>query len=392
VEYRKLIVTLTLIFISISVSAQENKFTVTDSISEQLYNSGNWKQLIILVNKAVADSLDFPSLRFRSGYAYMMTGNYKAAISQFNQVLNKDRYNSAARLYAYYCNTYLNNNLGASSHVAYLDKETQHSLKLSSYGLLDAQLESGFKLSNNSERATGFFEHIDISNRLSWRLQLEQSIIFFRQNILLSDDIDLKDQTGETDDQTEYFVKAKFALTQDISLLGSYHYLNTNYRSNINISNLGLFGVKYTGKLIDLQADINFGRDIDETLKQYNVKLDLYPAGNLNIYTISRASFLDLAGAKHLIYSQALGFKILKKTWLETSGTFGDQDDYMDADGLYVYNAIDPTKFKFGEIVFFQLAAHTSLDLSYIYERKTDIYRSVNYNQHSVTLGILWRF
>ncbi|WP_413669011.1 tetratricopeptide repeat protein [Mucilaginibacter sp. Mucisp86] len=391
-EYRKLAILFALLFAALVNQAQENSPVVPDSTVDQLYNAGNWKQLISFAKKSVTDSTDSPDLRFKVGYAYMLTGNYKAAISQFNQVLLREPQNSTARLYAYYCNTYINNNSAAFYNAAHLDKETQNGIKLSPFGLNDVALESGIKLPANDERDNGFFERAGIGLRLSWRLQLDQSFMFFKQNIFRAGFIDYKNQVGKTDKQTEYYVRAKYSLAKNISLLSAYHYLHTSYRSNVNQSNLGLFGVKYDTRYIDLQGDINWGKLIDKTLKQYDAKIDFYPLGNLNLYTMSRASLLNLSGTKTFIYSQSVGFKVVDKTWLETAATFGNQDDYLDADGLYVYNSIDPTKFKCGESVFYQLGNHALLNLNYFYEKKTDIYRAVKYNQNSVTLGITWKF
>lgn len=391
-EYRKLIAIFAFIFTSLAACAQEGKLALADSTAEQLYNAGDWKQLIVFGNKAITDSLDSPFLRFKIGYAYMVTGNYKAAIEQLNLVLNQQPTNSTARLYAYYCNSYLNNDAAASYHVGYLDKETRRSVQLSPFGFIDAAVETGIKLPNNDQRDNGFFERFGLSNRLGWRLQLEQSVIFFKQNILRGGFIDHKTQIGHKDRQSEYFAEAKFALNKDISLLGSYHYVYTTYRSNISYSNLGLLGVKYTSRYVDLQGDMDFGQLIDKNLKQYNAKVDFYPLGNLNLYTASRASLLNLSGVNAFIYSQTIGFKVLNKTWLETSATFGNLDDYLDTDGLYIYNSIDPTKFKCGETAFFQLGTQTLLNLNYSYEKKTDVYHAKNYNQNSVTLGIIWKF
>jgi tetratricopeptide (TPR) repeat protein len=391
-EYRKLALLFVLIFATLVARAQDNKAAVADSTAEQLYNAGDWKQLISFVNQSVADSVDSPALRFKAGYAYMLTGNYKAAISQFNRVLLKDPHNTTARLYAYYCNTYINNNNAAFYNASHLDEETLRAIKLSPFGVTDAAIESGIKLPNNDERDNGFFERVGIGLRLTWRLQLDQSFMFFKQNIFRSGYIDYKNQIGKTDRQVEYYAKAKYSLTNNISLLGTYHYLHTSYRSNVYQSNLGLLGIKYDTRYVDLQGDVNFGRLIEKTLKQYDAKVDFYPLGNLNLYTISRASISNLSGVTHFIYGQSVGFKVLNKTWLETAATFGNQDDYLDADGLYVYNAIDPTKFKCGESVFYQLGNHALLNLNYFYEKKTDVYRTVNYNQNSVTLGITWKF
>jgi hypothetical protein len=391
-EYRKLTILFALLLVTLAARAQDNKFAMADSSAEKLYNAGDWKQLITFVNQCTADSVDSPFLRFKVGYAYMLTGNYKAAIGQFNRVLLKEPNNNTARLYNYYCNTYINNNNAAFYNAGYLDKETLRGIKLSPFGLTDATLESSIKLPANNERDNGFFERAGIGLRLSWRLQLDQSFLFFTQRIFRSRFIDFKNQTGRTDRQAEYYAKARYLLVKNLTLLGAYHYLHTSYRSNINQSNLGLFGIKYDTRYVDLQGDINFGKLIDKTLKQYDAKLDFYPLGNLNLYTMSRASVLNLSGVNTFIYSQSVGFKVLDKTWLETAATFGNQDDYLDADGLYVYNAIDPTKFKCGENVFYQLGNHALLNLNYFYEKKTDVYRAVSYNQNSVTLGITWKF
>ncbi|SEN60885.1 hypothetical protein SAMN05192574_103664 [Mucilaginibacter gossypiicola] len=391
-EYRKLTILFALLFAALVNHAQDHKLALADGTAEQLYNAGDWKQLISFVNSAVTDSVDSPALRFKCGYAYMLTGNYKAAISQFNQVLLKDPHNAASRLYAYYCNTYINNNSAAFYNASHLDTATLHAIKLSPLGLTDAAIESGIKLPANDERDNGFFERAGIGLRLSWRLQLDQSFMFFKQNIFRAGFIDYKNQVGKTDKQTEYYARLKYSLTKNISLLGAYHYLHTSYRSNLNQSNLGLFGVIYDTRYIDLQGDFNWGKLIDKTLKQYDAKIDFYPLGNLNLYSMSRASILNLSGTKTFIYSQSVGFKVVDKTWLETAATFGNQDDYLDADGLYVYNSIDPTKFKCGESVFYQLGNHALLNLNYFYEKKTDIYRAVKYNQNSVTLGITWKF
>jgi tetratricopeptide (TPR) repeat protein len=394
-EYRKLIILLALPFLLLTARAQEKKVVLADSTAEQLYNAGDWKQLIILGNKAIADSGDFSTLRFKLGYAYMLTGNYKAAINQFDVVLSKEPTNSTARLYQYYCNVYLNNNAGAAFHAGYLDKGALHTINVSPFGLVTADLEGSIKLPNNNERDNGFFERIGLSNRLGWRFQLDQSYISFDQKIFREfyrDRYGDRFLVGRTDKQKEYFARLQFTINDKLSAIGSYHYIYTTFRGKIDNSNLGLLGIIYTGQYVNLQGDVNWGNLIGKTLKQYDAKLDFYPLGNLNLYALSRASVLDLSGVKNFIYSEAIGFKLLDKTWTETSATFGNEDDYLDNDGLYVYNSIDPTKFKCGETVFYQLTKQALLRLNYIYEKKTDIYRSVNYNQNSVTLGITWKF
>jgi tetratricopeptide (TPR) repeat protein len=390
--YRKYLILLAFIFLVSAARAQQDSTAMVDSTAEKLYHAGDWDQLIIFGKNAVTKGLTYPGLRFKLGYAYMLKGNYKAALTQFDETLAEDAYNSTAHLFAYYCNTYLNNSLGASYHAKYLEKETLSSLNISPFGLIDVAAETGIKLPNNDQRDNGFFERIGVSNRLSWRLQLEQSALLFKQNILRGGFRDHYNQTGRTDRQWEYFLKTKFALSSEIQLIGSYHYLRTSYRNNYYHSNLGLIGIKYNTRYFDLQGDWEFGKLIDKTVKQYNARVDFYPTGNLNLYAGSRVSLLNMDGNNRFVYNQAVGFKAISKVWLESSVTFGNLDNYLDADGLYVYNSIDPTMFKCGQTVFYQLGRHALLNLNYIYERKTDIYRYAKYNQNSITLGMIWKF
>ena len=104
------------------------------------------------------------------------------------------------------------------------------------------------------------------------------------------------------------------------------------------------------------------------------------------------ASAQHLNAADHFIFNQAAGFKLMKNTWLESDVTFGNQDDYLDQDGLYVYNGIDNTTFKCGETVFYQLGKHARLQLNYTYEKKQDSFTELKYDQNSTTIGMLWKF
>ena len=103
-----------------------------------------------------------------------------------------------------------------------------------------------------------------------------------------------------------------------------------------------------------------------------NTKLKLYPLGNLNLYFISSASYLHETDNKNFIFSQAAGFSPVKNLWLETSGTFGDLSDYIESDGLYIYNTFDATKLKLGQTVYYQANVHIMLQLNYLYEKKQD--------------------
>ncbi len=382
----KYVLTIVFILLAGSIKAQISTMQVADSTSADLYNSGDWKELIVFGNQSVKNGIDFPGLRLKIAYAYMMSGNFKMALKNYEDILANDGYNETARFYAYLCNSYLNNDLAASYNAGYM----QNKNGLRPFAFIDAGTEFSTNLNNDINRGDASYSRISLSNRLSWRWQLEQSLVYYNQTIFrLSDNdnsIDARDQ------QKEYYAKLSYAASANFSILGAYHYVNTSFETSVGNSNLGFLGARFTASYFDLQVDMNFGSLDEKPIEQYDGKLTFYPMGNFNFYTISRASDQHLNASDHIILSQAIGFKLIKNTWLESAVTIGDQNDYLDADGLYIYNAIDKITFKCGETLFYQLSKHMQLQLDYVYEKKDDTYQSLNYEQNSITLGLIWKF
>ena len=370
--------------------AQTLTYEQADSTSNALFKTADWEQLIRLGERSIESGIDFPVLRSRLGYARLMSGNYSAALREYNRVFKSDFYNQEARYYAYLCHLYLNQSPGASFDAGLLDQSQLNTGKIHTFDFLNAGFETGIKYTDNYYRGNAFYNRVSLSNRLTWKLQMDQSFSFFNQP--LQNGGPPNDADNTSDRQTEYYGKLSYSLSERIILLGIYHYLNTNYQNISYNSHIGSLGLRYTGTYFDLQGDVDFGYMIDHHLTQYNAELFFYPRGNLNLYTISRISLLDQKSSDKVIFGQSAGFKALKNTWLETSVTFGKLDNYIGTDGLYIYNSFDVSSFMLGETAFYQLGKHAQLRLNYTFENKRDEPNNLNYHQHSFTTGILWKF
>lgn len=392
---RRYVLIFALIFYLNTVHAQGQTFEQADSTSAMLFGKADWARLISLGQQAISNGVDFPELRSRVGYAYMMTGNYKAALKAYNKVFKNDSYSQDARYYAYLCHLYLNQEPGASYNGAYLDTAHLQSYNLSNFNILNAGVETGLKYPEDYYRGTATYTRVSMLTRLNWKLTLDLSAIYFRQSIdnKISGPPDLPDNIimSKLDRQFEYYARLRYAITENIIILGAYHYLNTNYRDKTYNSQIGLLGLKFTGTYFDLQADVNFGNMINQRMQQYNAEITWYPLGNLNLYAISRGSYQRQDNSR-MIFDERIGFKFMKNTWLESSATFSNLDNYIDADALYIYNAIDVSKLKLGETAFYQLGKHAQLQLNYSFEKKKDETHNSNYNQYAITAGLLWRF
>ncbi|QJD96305.1 hypothetical protein HH214_10730 [Mucilaginibacter robiniae] len=401
--YSKYLLTIILAWGVITTKAQSISYQQADSTSYALYQSGNWQELIVYGRQAIASGNDFVLLRLRMGYAQLSTGNYSGALLQYNEVLRKDAYNLIARYYSYLCNLYLNRNSLAYYHASKLDTVTLNQENLSSWGLIQTGLETGLKFPDNSLRGTASYTRASLSNQLGWRVQLDQSLVYFHQSIHYRRQNNVPFNNQQTNEelnalrsnsvrQTEYYGKLSYTPVNRLTLIGAFHYLHTGYEERSYHNSLEVAGVKYTGTYYDLQADANFSRLNDTSVRQYNVQVTLYPKGNLNLYTITRGTVLQQDGSTKPVFSQVIGFKAVKNTWLEGSATFGRLNNYAEADGLYLYNALDITTFKASGTAYYQVNKHLLFYLNYMYERKKDYYRDAKYNQHSITGGFTWKF
>lgn len=401
--YTKYLLTAVLAWCVIGTRAQSVDYQQADSTSYALYQTGNWHELITFGQNTIVAGTDFPTLRMRIGYAELSTGNYSAAIIQYNEVLNKDSYNETARYYLYLCNLYQNRYNQAYYYAGHLDTATLNQENISRWGLIQAGLETGLKSPDNSLRGTGSYTRVSLSNRLGWRLLLDQSVVHYHQAIHYRRENNFPFINQPTDNvsgslfnnsirQLEYFGKLSYTPVNRITVFGTYHYLHTDYKEKSYHNNLEVAGIKYAGAYYDMQADADFSRMNDTSVRQYNLQLTLYPLGNLSFYTISRASVLQQSGNTNAIFNQLAGFKAFKRTWLEGSVAFGKLNNYAEADGLYIYNALDITTFKAGGTAYYQLNKHVLFYLNYMYERKKDYYRTAKYNQHSITGGLTWKF
>ena len=399
-DARKYLMIIACMFALFECKAQDlNTAEQADSTVTRLFKAGDWKNVVRFGQQAVDKGIDFVVLRQQMGYAYFIIGNYSKALVEYDAVLEKDPKNKTASYYAYLCAKYLNHDLQASWYASRLDTNQLRDEKIGAFAPLNAGIEAGTKDPEEAYRSNATYSRLFESNRLSWRLQLDQSYLNFSQSISspiiyrerYRDETEILSVTN-IDKQYEYYAKLGFVINSKFTLIGSYHYLNTNFQNITYNSNIGLAGLKYAGTYFDLQADFNWGFMIDRHLLQYNASLLFYPLGNLNLYTITRYSYLNQNALGQTIFTQSLGFKAMANVWLETGLTFGNMDNYIDADGLYIYNSIDATKLKLGETVFYQLGKHAQLQLNYAIEKKDDDRHDINYNQHSITAALLWKF
>lgn len=377
----KFSLTALLLIVLITVSKAQITYQKTDSTSLALFNAAEWQKLILFGKEAINKGEDFPLLRLRVAYAAFVRGNYIDALVQYNKVLVSDKHNQIALYYAYLCNTYLNRPEYAGYLAAALDTGMVEGRPLKPFKIISVGAESGIKFTNIYERGNSTYSRAFVEMGLTYKLNLSTSFSYYNQPIH-DDDIS----------QPGYYAKLSYTPFKRFSFIGAYHYMRSNLRQLVYQNNATLLGVKYAGEAGDLQGDFILSQIGDEKTRQYNVRYVKYLTGNLDVYSISRFSLVNVLNGHNIVFQQLFGLKPISKLWLEGVVTLGNQYNYAEADALYIYNGFDKTKFKAGANCYFLLKQHLLLGLNYTFERKSDNIFKFNYLQHSINGGITWNF
>jgi hypothetical protein len=364
----------------------------TDQHSYQLYEEGNWNQLIQFGNKAIKRGVDFTYLRLRLGYAAVQNKNYSEALLHYQHILIKDKYNETARYYVWYCREYLNQSEAAVYNALYFSKETIQKEKLNKYKIKSIGIESSYKTTNNSNRGNSFYNRLNLNTQLGWRFNMNQSAVLFNQTINEKFLTLVNRNDSIVINQKEYYNLLTFNVDHHLQLKAAYHYLYTPNNNIIYRNHISMLGIKYLGNHVNIQGSILLGKITDTGFKQYEIQADYYPTGNLNFYTSTNISFREWSGEHQINLKQIVGLKLNQKIWLEGNVTLGKFSNRTENDGLYVYNAVDPNLFKGGVTFYFAPNKHLLLQIGTLAEKRELYYTNYIFNQQSINGGITWKF
>lgn len=388
---RKLII-FPFLLVAIWVNAQENlHFSAVDSLSYQAYLVGNWDQLIQIGNEAISQDIDYKNLRKRMGYAYFVKGDYYRAGLAYEKVLTFDQSDSDARIYLYYCGLYTGDNTFANYHVNKLSIEEQTNLGVKSFKLVDAiDLEYNYKSNNSvsSSRSNPNYYRAGIHTQLSNRISLYQSASQYSQT--LNSTIATK--------QNEYYGALNGSLNAHVSVDLAYHYLYTDLQSTTYSNQMtgNLYFAKLSTKLNRFNFAINASTMALDTAKskQLGLSAGYTLEGPSNVHLNSTLVRVIQTGNNRFVFSQSIGLQLFKPLWVEGSISLGSLKNYTDNNGLYVYNSSDATTFRTGLTTLYTLSPKITLVGNYTFDKKelNNSSSITNYNQHSLSGGIIWKF
>jgi hypothetical protein len=389
---RKLII-IPLFLVAGWLNAQEHLiFSTVDSLSYQAYLAGNWDQLIQVGTAAVEQEIDYKNLRKRMGYAYYVKGNYFSAKKHYEKALDFDQSDADVRIYLYYCGLHLGDEVYANYHLSKLSLEIQNQLGVSGFKLLDAiDLEYNYKSNNSvsSSRSNPTYYRAGFHTQVANRLSLYQSASQYSQTL----------NTTIACTQREYYGALNGVLSEHVAVDLAYHYLNTDLQSKIYASQMvgNLYFAKLSARANHISVGVNFSTMSLDTAKSKQIGINAGVAlpGKSNVRINSSLVRVFQAGNNRFVFSQSIGKQLMKPLWVEGSMTFGNLKNYNDNNGLYIYNSADATQFRTGITLMYTLNPNVTLVGNYTFDEKELNNKTttiINYNQHSLSGGIIWKF
>ncbi len=381
--YRILIVGLLFVFTN-TLSAQDNyNYSSSDSVSYQYFLNGNWDKLIESTEVILKQGIDFKTLRQRLGYAYFVKTDYVEASIQYKYAYEFDKTDRLTISYLYY--SYLNsgNQILANYYAQKLPAETQAELHLKSFRLVDAMdFEYNYKTAYSDIRSAPNYLRMGLNSQLTYNLNYYQTISNYKQVFY----------SIYNTVQNEYFGLLNFTATEHLSLLAGYHYINTKVDSTAYKSQLFLGKVVYRLNRFDFGLSYSTYKTDFGNTNQIGFRFGALLPGKHNIYLSSTIFHLSDTVSSGWVFNQTAGVLLTKKLWAEGSVTLGNLKNFVDLNGLYVYNSLDPTTFRIGLSLYYYLNKRLTLYSNYTFSKKNIVDYDLNYTQHSITGGIIWKF
>ena len=406
-----------MIFVPLFTHAQDKQYSQkVDSITYKYYLSGDWNNLIVEAKEAIKDSIDFKYLRQRLAYAYFAKGDYISSQQQYEKALKFDEKDIDTRTYLYYCGLYNGNEAFSRYHAGELTSELKKILKINPFKILNSiDVEYNYKTNDNSKRGNPAYIRGGINSQLGYRLNLYQAFSTYSQTNMTS----FEEQSGllklRTIDSTairqiEYFALLDWTIAPHLNFDIGYHYVNSKLNikytytiSSINYKKAFDTIINLPGHMICTKLSYTLNRfdfalsgsvfNYDSILtQQYGIHAGVLLPGKYKIYLKSSLyGLIDSKNNNRLIFNQSAGALFFKKLWVEGNITLGNLDNYADKSGLYIYNSLDPTVFRTGLSLFWNILPKISLFGNYTYDTKPIKEDLTNYNQHSFSSGIIWK-
>lgn len=430
-------------FICYQSTAQLNLATV-DQRTYQLWQEKDWKQLIKEGRQALHKGIDFYYLRVRMGIACYEKKNYQQAILHFEKARAFNDQEEYVTEYLYYAYLYsgrteeARNLSGKMSDALKAQTGTTgnpfirklllfyntdfKSEKTTSSNFSTANIDTLLKGDQYIANQNKYF-HLALQHDIGRKFTLNHGYSYIHQDYFLYNRNDVKTNINQdyVNNVHQYYLSGQVRLARNWRAGLGFHYVGVRYPVLNRTPGMGpgrfqksvvtdhqvvlFFHLKKDFPYFSTQASLYYSNLNDATQLQTDLKLSVYPLGNLNLYTLTTVSYqIENSGRdrQSIVLTQEIGGKIFRYLWIEGFFTLGEMQNYTGGDGTLVFNSANIIKSRIGGRLIFPVHQAVSLQAGYTYAVRESSFipadsgippfNTIQYHDHSITGGLIWKF
>ncbi len=417
--------------------AQETKslsMTQVDQITYQQYLKGDWDNLIETAEKAKKEGIEFYFLDVRLGIAYYHKKRYRKAIKYLEKAYEKDPKNAVVAEYLYYAYIFGGRYMDAvrMSNDMYLSVKEKIGIPKNKFiDEIGMDFKTEFPEDYRIDLYEGGLDQNVITDNKYLGFNLgnyygKGNLLWISVGFLSRDyteyayDNGLQTIENKNVTQNQYFLAHYSQLSPGLNLGLSFNWLRISYEG-VSFRRLGrngrIIAVPATNTINEFVGFAGLRKDVgdfkigltaslsniqDNLQVQPGLELYFYPLSNTDLYLFStynyKMEYIDDIRFDDDVIKAGVGFR-LGKVYFEPSYTFGDIYNYVESDGLVVYNDAEKISDRFELMSYgFFFKGRLKLYAKYQNYTKTNYFSlngeqsEINYNNQTITTGILWKF
>lgn len=450
--YRLIVVTGFFLSVLSGIRAQDlPDFATINRETYRFYTEQKWDSLLTLGKAALQQEIDYFYLRMRMGIALYTKNRYRKAAGHFKQALTFNQHDPAALEYLYYSRL-LSGQSGMADHVRkrfrgdpalqlpppggrFLDRFSLEYLYSNGVddGLFEPSAAEYMVSAPGVQYTTRYFHNVSLSlvNALGPGIRLVHAYNYLSESnhYFYSNGTNFFHAPDQHLYQHQYYISPRFTTPAGSRFMPMFHAVHIGYQAVTDFGQGYMGGaLQWSGNYLtktdiatglgfrqamgyaDLELGAWYSRLNGAQQLQNRLGFTIYPLGNLNLYAggFINSQYETLSGVEgvfRLIPEVMLGFAIAEKVWFDLKGTMGEMTNYLENNGMIVYNG-------FSQVIDKKIQGILSIPVSekgsllYLGGRWTasrsefspfepalyNIDNSIAYNTLSIYGGLSWKF
>ncbi len=375
-----------LLLVRLPAQAQQLlNYQYVDSLTQTLVTQQRWHTLDSVGRAALAQGSDYPALRRRLGMGALATDHPAAALRYYGPALRENPLDDDARVGLASAYVALNQTASAALVAGALPAAARHALGLpQGRALAMLEFESSVQVTTERRRGTGTYQRLGVSSRLGSRLSLLQNFSYYGQTVELPAVIGSLETHRINQGQYHALLTAQLAPRWQVK--AGYDFITKDLGSN----HLGYLALAYARPVWVAQVGGYAGVVTDTTRVQADLRLTVYPLGNLRLYGFGRGSVVRSGGQNYQNMLLGAGGRLRPWLWAEAWGSAGTVPVLAEADGTYVYNLLDPLGRRAAASLLILAPSRLRLRLVYSAEQRHIAHIDIPYTLHSYSAALAW--